>query len=101
MRTYSVKKKSRPWNQLLILVLESTPVANRALERFVTSPRATMLERLTCPDPFRHLAPATGTSCAVRFRMGHHNRTVNRIRSGQISKAREFPAPLSRRTCEF
>ena len=38
-------------NQLLILVLESTPVTNRAIERFVTSARATMLERLTRPDP--------------------------------------------------
>jgi 2-polyprenyl-3-methyl-5-hydroxy-6-metoxy-1,4-benzoquinol methylase len=38
-------------NQLLILVLESTPVMNRALERFVTSARATMLERLRRPDP--------------------------------------------------
>jgi 2-polyprenyl-3-methyl-5-hydroxy-6-metoxy-1,4-benzoquinol methylase/tetratricopeptide (TPR) repeat protein len=38
-------------NQLLILVLESTPVANRAIERFLTSARVTMLERLTRPDP--------------------------------------------------
>ena len=38
-------------NELLILLLESTPVANRAMERFVTSARATMLERLTRPDP--------------------------------------------------
>lgn len=38
-------------NQLLILVLESTPVMNRALERFVTSARATLLERLRRPDP--------------------------------------------------
>jgi ubiquinone/menaquinone biosynthesis C-methylase UbiE len=38
-------------NQLLILVLESTPVTNRAIEKFVTSARATMLERLRRPDP--------------------------------------------------
>jgi 2-polyprenyl-3-methyl-5-hydroxy-6-metoxy-1,4-benzoquinol methylase/tetratricopeptide (TPR) repeat protein len=40
-------------NQLLILVLESTPVTNRAIERFVTSARGTMLERLKSPDPIR------------------------------------------------
>jgi ubiquinone/menaquinone biosynthesis C-methylase UbiE len=38
-------------NELLILVLETTPVTNRAIERFVTKARATMLERLTRPDP--------------------------------------------------
>jgi tetratricopeptide (TPR) repeat protein len=38
-------------NQLLISLLESTPIANRAIERFVTSARSTMLQRLTGPDP--------------------------------------------------
>jgi 2-polyprenyl-3-methyl-5-hydroxy-6-metoxy-1,4-benzoquinol methylase len=38
-------------NELLILVLETTPVTNRALERFITTARVTMLGRLTRPDP--------------------------------------------------
>jgi 2-polyprenyl-3-methyl-5-hydroxy-6-metoxy-1,4-benzoquinol methylase len=38
-------------NQLLIVLLESTPIANRGIERFITSARATMLKRLTRPDP--------------------------------------------------
>ena len=38
-------------NQLLVLVLESTTVANRAIEGLVISARATMLECLTRPDP--------------------------------------------------
>jgi 2-polyprenyl-3-methyl-5-hydroxy-6-metoxy-1,4-benzoquinol methylase len=38
-------------NELLILVLESTPVTNRAIERFITTARATMLGRLTRLDP--------------------------------------------------
>lgn len=38
-------------NQLLVLALESTPVANRAIEGLVTSARATMLEWLPRLDP--------------------------------------------------
>jgi 2-polyprenyl-3-methyl-5-hydroxy-6-metoxy-1,4-benzoquinol methylase/tetratricopeptide (TPR) repeat protein len=37
-------------NQLLVVVLEATPVTNRTIERFVTSVRATLLERLARPD---------------------------------------------------
>ena len=53
-------------NQLLILLLESTPVANRAIERFVTSARATLLERLTRPDPIGANLLAFYTSLAIQ-----------------------------------
>ena len=53
-------------NQLLILLLESTPVANRAIERFVTSARATILGRLTRPGPIGANLLAFYTSLAIQ-----------------------------------
>jgi ubiquinone/menaquinone biosynthesis C-methylase UbiE len=40
-------------NQLLIALLESAPIANRAIERFITSARATLLQQSEGPEPIR------------------------------------------------
>jgi 2-polyprenyl-3-methyl-5-hydroxy-6-metoxy-1,4-benzoquinol methylase len=53
-------------NQLLISLLESTPLANRAIERLITSVRATMLERLVRPNPVGTNLLAFYTSLAIQ-----------------------------------
>jgi 2-polyprenyl-3-methyl-5-hydroxy-6-metoxy-1,4-benzoquinol methylase len=53
-------------NQLFISLLESTPFANRAIERLITSARATMLERLVRPNPVGANLLAFYTSLAIQ-----------------------------------
>jgi 2-polyprenyl-3-methyl-5-hydroxy-6-metoxy-1,4-benzoquinol methylase len=53
-------------DQLLISLLESTPLANRAIERLITSARATMLERLARPNPVGANLLAFYTSLAIQ-----------------------------------
>jgi 2-polyprenyl-3-methyl-5-hydroxy-6-metoxy-1,4-benzoquinol methylase len=53
-------------NQLLILVLESTPVTNRGIERFITCARATLLDQLERPEPIRDDLLAVYASLAIQ-----------------------------------
>jgi 2-polyprenyl-3-methyl-5-hydroxy-6-metoxy-1,4-benzoquinol methylase len=76
-------------NQLLILLLESTPVANRAIDRFVTSARATILERLAHPDPIGANLLAFYTSLAIQCFLTEYVFSVTERELATAQAARE------------
>jgi tetratricopeptide (TPR) repeat protein len=87
-------------NQLLIVLLESTPIANRAIERFITSARATMLKRLTRPDPISADLLALCKSLAIQCFITEYvfSATERELAAAQAtSLMRPMPSILRRR----
>jgi 2-polyprenyl-3-methyl-5-hydroxy-6-metoxy-1,4-benzoquinol methylase len=79
-------------NELFILVLETTPVTNRAIERFVTSARATMLECLTRSDLISADQLAFYKSIAIQCFITEYVFTVTEQELGAAQAARETVA---------
>jgi 2-polyprenyl-3-methyl-5-hydroxy-6-metoxy-1,4-benzoquinol methylase len=76
-------------NPLLILVLESTPVTNRGIERFITCARATLLDRLERPEPIRDDLLAFYASLAIQCFITEYVFSVTEWELASAQAARE------------
>jgi 2-polyprenyl-3-methyl-5-hydroxy-6-metoxy-1,4-benzoquinol methylase len=76
-------------NRLLILVLESTPVTNRGIERFITFARATLLDRLERPESIRDDLLAFYASLAIQCFITEYIFSVTEWELASAQAARE------------